>query len=57
MSRHQNNTQLFEKGIPISFEPDLQESKDVTPVPIILSSRQGIQSYVRFQSLTEPIMT
>ena len=37
--------QVFEKSIPISFEPDLQENEDVAPVPTILSSSQGIQSY------------
>ena len=63
MSRHQKYTvitagsqakikcniegQVFEKIIPISFEPNLQENEDVTPVPVILSSRHGIQSYVK----------
>ena len=40
--------QVFEKSIPISFEPDLRENKDVLkPVLIILSSRQDIQNYVK----------
>ena len=36
--------QVFEKSIPISFEPDLRENE---PALIILSSRQDIQNYVK----------
>ena len=39
--------QIFEKSIPTAFEPDVQEIEDIAPIPTILSSRQGIQSYVK----------